>query len=83
VGQDCRQVEPTKQGERNDVIDDQELVEAALALSPGMAPAQQVAHQLTRAQLLKHLKAQGMAQLAVISQGLYPKRHERFLSSFD
>jgi hypothetical protein len=53
VSQDRRQVEPAKQGERDHVIDDQKLVEAALTLSPGMAPGQQFAHQLTRTQLLQ------------------------------
>ncbi len=83
MSQDRRQVEPTKQGERDHVIDDQELVEAALALSPGVAPAQQFAHQLTRTQLLEHLKAQCMGKFAVIIQLLYAKSHERFLSSCD
>ncbi len=83
VTQDRCQIEPTKQGERNDVIDDQELVETALALSPGMAPAQQVAHQLRRTQVLEHLKAQRVAKFAVISQLLYAKSHKRFLSSLD
>ncbi|HLQ27943.1 MAG TPA: hypothetical protein VK140_01745, partial [Ktedonobacteraceae bacterium] len=83
VTQDRRQIEPTKQGARNDVIDEQELVEAAFPLSPGMAPGQQVAHQLTRTPLLEHLKAQSLAQLAVIFQLLYAKDHQRFLSSFD
>jgi hypothetical protein len=83
VTQDRCQVEPTKQGERNDVINDQELVEAALARSPRMAPGQQFAHQLRRTQLLEHFKAQGLAKLAVISQLLYAQSHERFLSSLD
>ena len=83
MSQDHRQIEPTKQAQRDHVIDDQKLIEAAFALSPGMAPRQQVAHQLTRTQLLEHLKAQGMAKLAVIFQLLYSKGHQRFLSSFD
>jgi hypothetical protein len=66
VTQDLCQIEPAKQGERNDVINDQELVEAALALSPGMAPGQQFAHQLRRTQLLKHLKTQRTTKLALI-----------------
>src|SRR5260370_8038722 len=82
VTQDRCQIEPTKQGERNDVIDDQELVETALALSPGMASAQQVAHQLRRTQLLEHLKTQRMTKLAVIIQLLYPQTHTKFLHSF-
>src|SRR5258708_19651704 len=81
MGQDRWQVEPTKQRKRNDVIDDQELVETALALSPGMASAQQVAHQLRRTQLLKHFKTQRMTNLAVLSQLLYAQSHKTFLSS--
>ncbi len=83
VSQDRRQIEPTKQGERDHVIDEHELVEAAFALSPGMAPGQQVAHQLTRTEPLKHFKAQGLATFAVVSQLLYAQSHERFLSAFD
>jgi hypothetical protein len=83
MGQDRRQIEPTKQAQRDHVIDEHELVEAALALSPGVAPGQQFTHQVSWTQLLEHFKAQGMAKFAVISQLLYAKSHERFLSSFD
>src|SRR5229473_2587992 len=51
--------------------------------NPRITPAQQVAHQLRRTPLLKHLKAQRVAQFAVIFQLLYAKGHQRFLSSFD
>jgi hypothetical protein len=48
-----------------------------------MASGQQLAHQLRRTHLLKHLKAQGLAKRVVIGQLLYTQTHQRFLSSFD
>lgn len=77
VTQDCCQVPSAKQAQCHDGRDTQQLVPAALALAPGMAPGHEVAPHLTWTHQFEHLNTEGMRQRAVICQRLSAHGHER------
>jgi hypothetical protein len=57
VGEHLGHIEPAKQGKGDHIIDHDEVVEAAFALFPGVAPGQQLTDLFARTQSFEHFKA--------------------------